>query len=131
MPATPSIHDASRALTRADLLREAGASAEVLNDAISAGVMTAADRYDEQALAMLRALVALDRHGIEPRHVRSLRQSVQREVTLVESALAPLLRRQDANARAKADEVAPQLLARLDEVRRVFQAEELERILRG
>jgi hypothetical protein len=64
--------------------------------------------------------VALDGHGIQPRHVRGIRQAAEREVALVGSALAPLLRRTDAASRARANELAPELLRRLDEVRAAF-----------
>ncbi len=77
---------------------------------------------------MLRALVALDGHGIQPRHVRGVRQAAEREVALVESALTPLLRRSDAVSRARAGELAPELLRRLDEVRAAFAHAALDRI---
>ena len=78
---------------------------------------------------MLRSLVALDRHGIEPRHLRSLRQSAEREVSLVESALSTLLRRTDAPSRAKAAEMAPELAGKIDEVRALFVKDALARVL--
>lgn len=129
LPAPPSIHQAARRYTRADLLHAAGASPQLLNDAISTGVIAVGDTYGESALAMLRSLVALDRHGIEPRHVRTLRQAAEREVSLIESALSPLLRRTDAASRGRADELAPELAARLDEVRQQFVKAGLERLL--
>ena len=88
----------------------------------------AADTYDERALTLLRALVALDAHGIQPRHVRGMRQAAEREVALVGSALAPLLRRADAASRARANELAPELLRRLDEVRAAFVTAALDRL---
>ena len=102
---------------------------QLLNDAISTGVLTATDGYNDQAVAILRALVALDRHGIEPRHVRTLRQSAERDVALIESALSPMLRRTDAASRARASELAPELAKRLDEVRAIFARAALERML--
>ncbi|GAB3273395.1 transcriptional regulator FtsR [Microbacterium lacusdiani] len=125
----PSIHPAVRRRTRQELLSAAGASPQLLNDAVSTGLLKAADSYDDQALALLRALVALDRHGIEPRHVRGMRQSAEREVALVESALSALLRRTDAASRAKASELAPELAARLDEVRSLLVKDALGRLL--
>ena len=92
-------------------------------------MLTAADTYDEQAVALVRALVALDRHGIEPRHLRGMRQSAEREVALIESALSALLRRTDAGSRAKASELAPELAHRLDDVRAIFVKNALGRIV--
>lgn len=123
MTATP------RRYRRDELLSASGAAPQLLNDAISTGVVTAAESYPEQTVTLLRALVALDRHGIEPRHVRSLRQSAEREASLVESALAALLRRPDAASRARASELAPELAARLDEVRAIFVRSAIDRVL--
>ncbi|MDR6099526.1 DNA-binding transcriptional MerR regulator [Microbacterium sp. SORGH_AS454] len=125
----PSMTSAPRRYRREELLSAAGARPQLLNDAVSTGVIAGADTYSEQAVTLLRALVALDRHGIEPRHIRSLRQSAEREVSLVESALSALLRRPDAPSRARASELAPELAARLDEVRTMFVRDALERIL--
>ncbi len=118
-----------RRYRRDELLSAAGAMPQLLNDAISTGVIPAAETYSEQTVALLRSLVALDRHGIEPRHLRSLRQGAEREVALVESSLSPLLRRTDGPSRAKAAELAPELLRRIDEVRGIFTAEALNRLL--
>jgi len=125
----PSIVPAARRYRREDLLAASGAAPQLLNDAISTGVLTAADTYDEQAVSLVRALVALDRHGIEPRHLRGMRQSAEREVALIESALSALLRRTDAGSRAKASELAPELAHRLDDVRSIFVKNALGRIV--
>ena len=125
----PSIVPAPRRYRREELLSATSAAPQLLNDAISTGVLGGSDAYTDQHVAILRALVALDRHGIEPRHVRTLRQSAERDVTLVESALAPLLRRTDATSRARANELAPELAKRLEELRGIFVRDELERRL--
>ncbi|GAA3024423.1 transcriptional regulator FtsR [Microbacterium dextranolyticum] len=124
----PSILEAPRRYRRDELLGAAGASAALLDQAVSAGLVVASDAYDERALTVLRALVALDAHGIQPRHVRGMRQAAEREVALVASALAPLLRRTDVSSRARAHELAPELLRRLDEVRAVFLTSALDRL---
>jgi len=125
-----SIVAAPRNLKRADLLAAAGAAPQLLNDAISTGIIAPAESYGEATVSLLRALVALDRHGIEPRHLRPLRQSAERDVALVESALSALLRRTDTNSRAKAAEVVPELVGRLDDVRELFVKEALARLLK-
>lgn len=126
----PSIAPAPARYRRTELLAAAGADATLLDDAVSAGVIAPAETYDEQTLGVLRALVALDRHGIQPRHMRTLRQSAEREVALIESALAPLLRRTDAASRGRAGELAPELAARIGDVRAVFVRGALERLVR-
>ena len=125
----PSITPTPRRYRRTELLSAAGAGPQLLNDAISTGVITAQETYPEATVALLRGLVALDRHGIEPRHLRALRQGADREVALIESALSALLRRTDAASRAKASELAPELASKIDEVRGLFGKEALTRVL--
>lgn len=125
----PSMTATPRRYRRAELLSAAGAAPQLLNDAISTGVVTAAETYGEQTVTLLRALVALDRHGIEPRHVRSLRQGAEREAALIESAMSALLRRPDAASRARSSELAPELAKRLDDVRAIFMRDAIDRFL--
>lgn len=125
----PTIIPKGRKYRRADLLSTTGAAPQLLNDAISTGVIAPAEYYDEETVSMMRALVALDRHGIEPRHLRTIRASAEREVALIESSLSALLRRQDAGSRAKASELAPELSRRIDDVRQAFVASALARLL--
>ncbi len=87
MTPPPSIVATPRRYRRDELLAAAGAAPQLLNDAISTGMLTPSDMYGEHAVTLLRSMVALDRHGIEPRHLRALKQSAEREVALVESAL--------------------------------------------
>jgi len=61
--------------------------------------------------------------------VRTLRQSAERDVALVESALSPLLRRTDAGSRARASELAPELAKRLEDVRAMFVRGALDRLM--
>lgn len=127
--APPSIVPAPRRYRREELLAVSGAAPQLLNDAVSTGVIAGGDVYTDHTVAILRALVALDRHGIEPRHVRALRQHADRDVALIESALSSLLRRTDAASRARASELAPELAKRLDEIRALFARAALDRLL--
>ena len=125
----PSITPTPRRYRRSELLSAAGAGPQLLNDAISTGVIVAQESYPESTVTLLRGLVALDRHGIEPRHLRSLRQGAEREVALIESALSSLLRRTDAASRAKASDMAPNLASKIDEVRSLFVKDAIARLL--
>ncbi|HCS60064.1 MAG TPA: MerR family transcriptional regulator [Microbacterium sp.] len=125
----PSITPAPRRYRRDEMLSAAGAGPQILNDAISTGIIAAAESYSESTVTLLRGLVALDRHGIEPRHLRTLRQSAEREVSLIESAMSSLLRRTDATSRGKAREMAPELATKIGEVRSLFVNEALTRVL--
>ncbi|MFN4001564.1 MerR family transcriptional regulator [Microcella sp.] len=106
-----------RRYTRGELAREAGASPTLLTDAISASLLAAADTYGEDAVHVLRALVELQRSGIEPRHLRGFRAAAERELGLIESALIPVSRRNDPSSRAKAAELAREIAGQLEVVR--------------
>jgi DNA-binding transcriptional MerR regulator len=113
----PSMLGAVRRLNRDELLREASASASLLHDAVAASIILPADYYGEDALGVLRALVELQRSGIEPRHLRGFRGAAERELGLIENALVPLARRKDASSRAKAAEMAVEIAGQLEVVR--------------
>jgi DNA-binding transcriptional MerR regulator len=113
----PSMLSGERRYTREELLRESGATAMLLGDAISSSLILPADVFGEDALSVLRALVELQRSGIEPRHLRGFRAAAERELGLIESALIPVARRKDASSRAKAAELAREIAGQLEVVR--------------
>ncbi len=115
--AAPSMLPSERRLSRDELIREAGANAMLLQDAVSASLIVPADHYGEDSLAVLRSLVELQRSGIEPRHLRGFRAAAERELGLIESALIPIARRKDASSRAKAQELAREIAGQLEVVR--------------
>lgn len=125
-----SILEAERRLTRADLLRESGASAALLGDAVSHSLIPAADAYGEDAVVLMRALVELQRSGIEPRHLRGFRQAAEREVGLIDSAVDTVRRRPGAGSRARAAELAREIAARLELVRTALVRSAIERLER-
>ena len=113
----PSMLSTERKLRRDELVREAGATPGLLNDAISSSLIVAAELYGEEVLVVLHSLVELQRSGIEPRHLRGFRVAAERELGLIESALIPVARRKDASSRAKASELAREIAGQLEIVR--------------
>lgn len=109
--------EGDRRLTRDELLAESGSTATLLDDAVSASLLPAADLHPETSLTVLKSLVELRRVGIEPRHLRLVRASAEREAGLVESAVQPTAHRRDPGARARAVEEALELASHLDVVR--------------
>ncbi|MBF0671258.1 MAG: MerR family transcriptional regulator [Salinibacterium sp.] len=113
----PSMLSTERRFSREEIIREAGATPQLLSDAVSSSLIVAADVYGEDALRVLTALVELKRSGIEPRHLRGFRAAAERELGLIESALMPVSRRKDASSRAKASELAREIAGQLEVVR--------------
>jgi DNA-binding transcriptional MerR regulator len=112
-----SMLPAGRRFHRDELLREAGATPELLQEAISASLVTPAEVYGEETLTVLRALVELSRTGIGPRHLRGFRAAAEREIGLIETALVPLARRKDVTAGPQTAELAREIAGQLDVVR--------------
>ena len=116
-PLATSMLATDRRYTRAELVREAGATPTLLTDAISASLIAAGETFGDESLQVLRALVELQRSGIEPRHLRGFRAAAERELGLIESALIPVARRNDPSSRAKAAELAREIAGQLEIVR--------------
>jgi len=112
-----SMLPSGRRLTRDELIREAGATPMLLQDAVSASVIVPTESFGEDVLAVLKALVELQRCGIEPRHLRGFRAAAERELGLIETALTPVARRKDASSRARAAELAVEIAGQLEVVR--------------
>lgn len=113
----PSMLSTQRRLGRDALIREAGATPQLLNDAVSSSLIVPAEFYGDDVVAVLRSLVELQKSGIEPRHLRTFRAAAERELGLIENALMPVTRRKDASSRAKAVELAREIAGQLEIVR--------------
>jgi DNA-binding transcriptional MerR regulator len=103
--------------TREELVRDAGATMNLLQDAVSAGFLPAAESYPEDALATLTALAELQKAGIEPRHMRTLRAAAEREFALIERSLVGLLAKPSVAGKSRANERARELAEQVDVVR--------------
>jgi DNA-binding transcriptional MerR regulator len=129
LPGGASILQTGRRLSREELTREAGATPMLVQDAFSASVITPAETYGEDSLIVVKALVELQRSGIEPRHLRGFRQAAERELGLIESALMPVARRRDPSSRVKAAELAVEIAGQLEVVRSSLIRSALSRIV--
>ncbi|AGW41761.1 hypothetical protein O159_17190 [Leifsonia xyli subsp. cynodontis DSM 46306] len=123
-----SILPVGRRFHRDELLREAGATPELLQEAVSASLIAPAELYGEDALVVLRALAELASTGIGPRHLRGFRAAAEREVGLIETALVPIARRKDVTAKARTAELAREIADHLDTVRASIIRASLERL---
>ncbi|THJ64850.1 MerR family transcriptional regulator [Arthrobacter echini] len=100
----------SRTLTAETLAAEAGAPHTLIDELVSFGLITAVDdRFDEHALKIATACMQLEAHGIEPRHLRPFRAAADRELGLVERAVAPVASRRDVASKARAAETAREI----------------------
>jgi DNA-binding transcriptional MerR regulator len=79
-------------MTRSELLDAAGAAEDLLAELEDYGLVRRARSYTVQALSVVRSAVLLTEYGIQPRHLRALKAAAEREASLVEQAVAPLIR---------------------------------------
>ena len=78
------------AMTRSELLAAAGAAEAMLAELEDYGLVRRARVYGGQALSVVREAVLLAEYGIQPRHLRAVKASADREASLVEQAVAPM-----------------------------------------
>jgi DNA-binding transcriptional MerR regulator len=99
-------------LTRRELLDRAGITEPELTELEEFGLLRRSGRvYGPDALEVAQTAAALGGYGMQPRHLRAVRAAVEREVTLIEGVVAPILRQRGAGARAQAGQTAAELAA--------------------
>ncbi|MEI5103932.1 MerR family transcriptional regulator [Streptomyces sp. PmtG] len=65
--------------------------------------------YDADAVTVAALVVELGRFGIEPRHLRAVKASAERDAALVDQVVAPLRRHRNPQTRAHAEARAKEL----------------------
>ena len=92
-------------LGRDDLIKRSGLTPGQLDELVAAGVVHSIGDSDvfpaEAGVIGLEAKRLMDQ-GLEPRHLRAIRLSVDREADLLQQLTAPLMRANNAEARARA-----------------------------
>jgi DNA-binding transcriptional MerR regulator len=97
-------------LTRRELLERAGITDPQLTELEAFGLLRRVGRlYSEDALEIARTAAALAAYGVEARHLRTIRAAVERETTLIEHVVAPILKQRGAGARDLAEQTATEL----------------------
>ncbi|MCW1249523.1 MerR family transcriptional regulator [Acaricomes phytoseiuli] len=101
----------SRRLSAEQLRTESGASKELFESLMSYGLIAdqGEDSFDEHALHVAKACVALAAHGIEARHLRPFQAAAEREFGLIERVVSPELSRRDGSSKARAAESAREI----------------------
>jgi DNA-binding transcriptional MerR regulator len=95
-------------LSREDLLRRSGLTPVQLDELLDAGIIRTIGEPEvfgpEAGIVATEAKRLMDQ-GLEPRHLRTVRLSVDREAELLRQLTAPLMRANNAEARARAKDV--------------------------
>lgn len=96
---------------RAELLAAAEVDDERLTEWESYGLIAPSSEggYDAETVTVAKLVVDLGRFGLEPRHLRAMRASADREAGLVEQLVAPLRRHRNPQTRAHAEATANEI----------------------
>ncbi|MEU0930452.1 transcriptional regulator FtsR [Streptomyces malaysiensis] len=96
---------------RAELLATAEVSEVELAEWESYGLLapSADGGYDIEAVTVARLIAELGRFGLEPRHLRIMKASAEREAGMVEQVVAPLRLHRNPQTRAHAEASAREL----------------------
>ena len=103
--------------TRSELISKSGAPTALLNEAITAGLIVPAEIYGEDAMSILQALVELAKSGIEPRHMRGLKQQAEKDAQTLRNVVLPIAKSSSRVGRQRAIDAARDLALNLEKVR--------------
>jgi hypothetical protein len=67
--------------------------------------------YGRDALQVASAAAVLGRYGVEARHLRAVRAAAEREMSLIEQLVVPMLRQRSPQARSQAGQRAREIAA--------------------
>ena len=114
VPEAFTLASSGERLTRRDLLRESGLTAEQLNELETYGLIAArgaSTSYESESLVIAQIVAELSRYGLQARHLRPAKAAVDREVGLIEQVLSPLLRQASRDGRIRAEQQAGEYAA--------------------
>jgi len=99
-------------LSRAELLQQAGIDPERLDELEEFGLIRRRGRqYGQDALAVARLVVQLGAFGVQARHLRAVKAAAERETSLIEQVVAPVLRQRSTGAAQRAGQTARDIAA--------------------
>jgi DNA-binding transcriptional MerR regulator len=112
----PAAESGRVALTRDELAVESGLDVPTITALERFGLLKgrpagASVLYNGDALATARLAARFAEHGLEPRHLRAIRQAAEREIGLFAQVVGPLLQRRDTAAHERAAVTLDELIA--------------------
>jgi DNA-binding transcriptional MerR regulator len=97
-------------MTRRELLHAAGIDDEQLTELETFGLVRRVGRaYGRDALQVASAAAMLRKYGVEARHLRAVRAAAERESSLIEQLVAPVLHQRSPQARGQAERTAREI----------------------
>ncbi len=106
-------------LSRRELLEAAGIDEEMLAELEAHGLVKRAGRlYGQDAVDIAATVAALARYGVQARNLRTVCTAADRDLSLIEQLVGPVLRQRDPAARQTAGQTAAQVAGLLLQLHR-------------
>lgn len=97
-------------LTMRELCHQTGAGIPLVRELMSFGLLhERSGGFGSHDVSIVSAACVLRDHGVEPRHLRALRQAVDREIGFVEQAIAPDVAKRSPQASRRAQQRAEEI----------------------
>jgi DNA-binding transcriptional MerR regulator len=101
-PTTSSAALSDVSLDRSELAQAAGLTPQEMDELAEHGLIPRNGPYDGETLRIVRVAAELMRRGLDARHLRTYRLAAEREATLIEQRVIPLLRQRNPESRRRA-----------------------------
>lgn len=132
VPSESQVSSATHPVDRSDLLKRSGLSDRQLDQLEEVGLISPApgsDVYPHEARIVATEAARLLERGLEPRHLRTIKLSVEREADLIGQLAAPLLKAMNPDARTAAREILESCSDSIQAMHRALLGVELRRQL--
>jgi DNA-binding transcriptional MerR regulator len=132
-PSEPDPVVEGETLTPEELADKLGLDVSYIDALVEFGVITPVNVggmvcFDEGNVSLAGIAAGFAAFGVEPRHLRQFRTSVDRELGLIDQIISPLLRQRNPEARAKAGTNAKELAKLGRDMRATLIAQELRKL---
>lgn len=87
---------------------------------LSGKSVAGATYYDGDAIDVARIAAAFEAHGMEPRHLKMYKSTAERETTLFEQVVTPLLKQRNPRSRRQAADTMTELVNLAHELREIL-----------
>ena len=126
----PEVH--GETLTTEELAAKLKVDEKYIDELVDFGVITPVTIggmtcFDDESVSVAGIAAGFAAFGIEPRHLRQFRTSVDKELGLIDQIVAPLLRQRNPEARAQALATAKELASLGRDMRATLIAQELRK----
>jgi len=103
-------------LSLIELIAETAITSALIQEAQEVALI-GQEPFDRSDLEIARAIVHLQRFGIQPRHLRGIKASAEREIGIIEGVVAPVLSKNDTASRSRAAHYAAEIENQFSNIR--------------